>query len=288
MEKLVAKSNQHNKPHSTAPLPFIGQKRQIIQVFRNTLDRIVPDDGQGWTIIDVFGGSGLLAHNAKYLKPKARVIYNDFDNFSQRLYHLCDTNRLRQQLYAILEPLPRAKRIDEPTKQKLLEIIQNFDGFVDCHSVSTWLLFSGNQISHIDELPKHEFYNTIRRSDYPTADGYLDGLEIVSENFEILMPKFYHQDKTLFILDPPYLRTKQEAYGLGEYFGMVQFLKLMKWVRPPYLFFSSTKSEFLSYLDYVKTHEPETWKRVGDFEKLSFTAHVNNSSKYEDNMVFKI
>lgn len=277
-----------NKPHSQSPLPFIGQKRQIIQAFRNTLNRIIPNDGQRWTVVDVFGGSGLLAHNAKHLKQKARVIYNDFDNFSQRLYHIHDTNRLRQQLYAILEPLPRAKRIDNDVKAQLLEVIQAFDGFVDCHSVSTWLLFSGKQISHIDELPKHEFYNTIRRSDYPTVGGYLDGLEIVSESFEVLMPKFYHQDKTLFILDPPYLRTKQEAYGLGEYFGMIQFLKLMKWVRPPYLFFSSTKSEFMSYMDYVKAHEPETWERVGDFEKLSFIAHVNNSSKYEDNMVFKI
>lgn len=288
MEKLVAKSNQHNKLHSQSPLPFIGQKRQIIQAFRDTLDRIVPDDGQGWTVVDVFGGSGLLAHNAKRLKPQAKVIYNDFDNFSQRLYHIHDTNRLRGRLYEILEPLPRAKRIDELTKQKLLEIIQNFDGFVDCHSVSTWLLFSGKQISHIDELSKHEFYNTIRRSDYPTADGYLDGLEIVSESFETLMPKFYHQDRTLFILDPPYLRTKQEAYGLGEYFGMVQFLKLMKWVRPPYLFFSSTKSEFMSYMAYLKECDDKSWERLGEFEQLNFTAYINKSAKYEDNMIFKI
>ena len=255
-----------NKPHSQSPLPFIGQKRQIIQAFRNTLDRIIPNDGQGWTVVAVFGGSGLLAHNAKHLKQKARVIYNNFDNFSQRLYHIHDTNRLRRQLYAILEPLPRAKRIDNNVKTQLLEIIQAFDGFVDYHSVSTWLLFSGKQISHIDELPKHEFYNTIRRSDYPMVGGYLDGLEIMSESFEVLMPKSYHQGKTLFILDPPYLHTKQEAYGLGEYFGMIQFLKLMKWVRPPYLFFSSTKSEFVSYLDYVKAHEPETWERVGDLK----------------------
>lgn len=279
---------QLNKLYSTSPLPFIGQKRQIIQQFRKTLDYIIADDGQGWTIVDVFGGSGLLAHNAKYLKPQAKVIYNDFDNFSQRLQNISDTNRLRQQLYKILEPLPRSKRIDDKIKTQLLEIIHQFDGFVDCHSISTWLLFSGKQISHINELKDHEFYNTIRMSDYPLADGYLDGLEIVSESFETLMPKFYHQDKTLFLLDPPYLHTKQNAYGLGEYFGMVQFLKLMKWVRPPYLFFSSTKSEFLSYLDYVKEYEPTIWQRVGDFERLSFTATINKDSKYEDNMVFKV
>lgn len=284
----MAQTTQIHKLHSTSPLPFIGQKRQIIQTFRNTLDHIVPDDGQGWTIVDVFGGSGLLAHNAKYLKPKATVIYNDFDNFSQRLKHIDDTNRLRQIITSVLDDCPRQKRIPADIKQHIISIINDFDGYVDCHSVSTWLLFSGKQISHIDDLAHHEFYNTVRRSDYELADGYLDGLEIVSESFDTLMPRYYGQDKTLFILDPPYLRTKQEAYGLGEYFGMVQFLKLMRLVRPPYLFFSSTKSEFLAYIDYIKNYDSEAWQRFGEFERLSFMATVNKDSKYEDNMIFKI
>lgn len=284
----MAQTKQTRKLHSTSPLPFIGQKRQIIQTFRDTLDHIVFDDGQGWTIVDVFGGSGLLAHNAKYLKPQAHVIYNDFDNFSQRLQHIDDTNRLRQIIASVLDGYPRQKRLPADVKQHIISIINDFDGYIDCHSVSTWLLFSGKQISHIDDLSQHEFYNTVRRSDYEPADSYLDGLEIVSESFETLMPRYSEQEKTLFILDPPYLKTKQEAYGLSEYFGMVQFLKLMKWVRPPYLFFSSTKSEFLAYLDYIKDYEPEIWQRIGGFERLSFTATVNKDSKYEDNMIFKI
>ena len=35
------------------------------------------------TIVDVFGGSGLLSHTAKQLKPKATVIYNDFDGYTK-------------------------------------------------------------------------------------------------------------------------------------------------------------------------------------------------------------
>lgn len=284
----MAQPTKPHKRYSTSPLPFIGQKRQIIQTFRNTLDHIIPDDGQEWKIVDVFGGSGLLAHNTKYLKPHAKVIYNDFDNFSERLQHIDDTNHLRQIIASILADYPRQKRLPDDIKQKIIDTINRFDGYVDCHSVSTWLLFSGKQIADINELAHHEFYNTVRRSDYLLADGYLDGLEVVSESFETLMPRYYEQEKTLFILDPPYLRTKQEAYGLGEYFGMVQFLKLMKLVRPPYLFFSSTKSEFLAYMDYIKNYDSEAWQRLGEFEKLSFTAHVNKDSKYEDNMIYKI
>ncbi len=280
--------HQVKKLHSNAPLPFIGQKRQVIKYFRQALDHIVPDDGQGWTIVDIFGGSGLLAHNAKYLKPKATVIYNDFDGYSERLKHIDDTNRLRQIIASILADYPRQKRLPAEIKQKIIDTINSFDGYVDCHSVSTWILFSGKQIADISELSNNDFYNTVRRSDYELADGYLDGLKIVSESFEMLMPRYPEQEKTLFILDPPYLRTKQEAYGLGEYFGMVQFLKLMRLVRPPYLFFSSTKSEFLSYLDYLKKYDKEAWERLGEFEKFSFKASVNYQAKYEDNMIYKL
>lgn len=62
----------------------------------------IKNDGEGWTIIDTFGGSGLLSHVAKQLKPKARVIYNDFDGYAERLTHIDDINALRAQLYAVV------------------------------------------------------------------------------------------------------------------------------------------------------------------------------------------
>lgn len=223
-------------PYSQAPLPFIGQKRRFIKAFQQVIDKHIPDTGQGWTIIDVFGGSGLLAHNAKYLKPDARVIYNDFDGYATRLQHINDTNRLRKILYQMLAHEPKGVRIKKEIKQKILDIIKQFDGFVDTQTVATWILFSGSQIASIAELDKKTFYNGIRQTDYSQAKHYLDGLEIVCESFISLMPRFYNQPNTLFILDPPYVSTNQSAYNLDKYFGIVEFLRLMDWVRPPFIF----------------------------------------------------
>lgn len=36
-----------------------------------------------------------------------------------------------------------------------------------------------------------------------------------------------------------------------NYFGMVEFLRLMAMVRPPFVFFSGTRSELPAYLDLV-------------------------------------
>ncbi|MBF0803898.1 MULTISPECIES: hypothetical protein [Neisseria] len=57
-------------------------------------------------------------------------------------------------------------------------------------------------------LDKH-MYNCIRQTDYPDVDGYLKGLEIVSQPFQTLLPQFTEQPNTLFVLDPPYVSTLQ-------------------------------------------------------------------------------
>lgn len=244
----------------------------------------IPDNGQGWTIIDVFGGSGLLAHIAKRTKPEARVIYNDFDGYAERLHHIPDTNRLRQLIAAELADYPREKHLDKETKQRVLGIIQDFDGYKDLRCLCSWLLFSSNQAKSLDDFFGKHFFNCVRKTDYENADGYLDGLEIASEPFDTLLAKHQHTPKTLLVLDPPYVSTSQDSYGKPHYFGMVQFLRLMSMVRPPFIFFSSTRSELPEYVDFLKQHRPAEWAVWENAEWLSRQSSISASARYEDNM----
>lgn len=81
---------QKQTVYTSAPLPFMGQKRRFIGEFRKALSRF-PDAA---TFVDLFGGSGLLSHVAKRERPDARVIYNDFDDFHLRLENIPRTNAL--------------------------------------------------------------------------------------------------------------------------------------------------------------------------------------------------
>lgn len=45
-----------------APLPFTGQKRFFVRDFAEVLGRLGDDID---TVVDLFGGSGLLSHTAK-------------------------------------------------------------------------------------------------------------------------------------------------------------------------------------------------------------------------------
>lgn len=275
------------KPYSKAPLSFIGQKRNFITAFRKVIADNITDDSDGWTVVDVFGGSGLLAHNAKCLLPKANVIYNDFDGYTDRLNHIADTERLRQQIFDLLADTPRQKALGDTQKQAVIDTINQFDGYIDVLSVANWLLFSGKQVRTIDELYANTFYNTVRKTPYAPADDYLDGLEIVCESYTTLMARYKDAPKTLFLLDPPYLYTGQGAYNQDKYFAMVDFLYLMSLTRPPYIFFSSTKSELIDYFDYLKNLNGDDWQRLGGFERVTIQAHVNHERAYEDNMIYR-
>lgn len=76
------------KEYLSAPLPFVGQKRMFATQFKEVLKQY-PDDT---IFVDLFGGSGLLSHIAKHEKPKATVVYNDFDNYRERLVNIDRTN----------------------------------------------------------------------------------------------------------------------------------------------------------------------------------------------------
>ncbi|HDR0682657.1 TPA: DNA adenine methylase, partial [Pasteurella multocida] len=269
------------KQFKQAPLPFTGQKRMFLKYFKQVLDENIQGDGEDWTIIDVFGGSGLLSHTARCLKPKARVIYNDFDWYSERLNHITETNQLRELLYqTVKEIIPKNKLISKRLKEEIINKINNFNGYKDVNCLSSWLLFSGQQVGSLDELFKQRFYNRIRKNDYVLAEGYLDGLEIVNESFHQLLPKFQNKEKVLMVLDPPYICTRQESYKQATYFDLIDFLRLIHLTKPPFIFFSSTKSEFIRFLEYTQEDRVDNWQVFEGYKRIVVNASINVSGKY--------
>lgn len=103
------------KNYIQSPLPFQGQKRTFLKLFREGLKQF----DQSTTFVDLFGGSGLLSHSIKQTRPDARVIYNDYDNFSERLRNVDKTNALIADIRAILGDNERKALIKEPVRGKI-------------------------------------------------------------------------------------------------------------------------------------------------------------------------
>lgn len=101
-----------------APLPFQGQKSKWFAQFSQVLDRVEQKAQQlnrPVCAVDVFGGSGLLSHWTKRLHPDFTVIYNDFDNYEDRIKHVHDVNLLLDEVHKILPDANRANRNDKLT-----------------------------------------------------------------------------------------------------------------------------------------------------------------------------
>lgn len=110
---------------------------------------------------------------------------------------------------------------------------------------------------------------------------------MVSESFHTLLPKYQNNLKALFVLDPPYLCTHQASYKQATYFDLVDFLRLIHLTRPPFVFFSSTKSEFVRYVDAMIEDKWDNWQTFQNYERIVVNTSTSYSGKYEDNMVFK-
>ena len=123
-----------------APLPFQGQKRNYLKLFKEKLQDF-PNDA---IYVDLFGGSGLLSHTVKYVYPKAKVIYNDYDNYSERLQNVHKTNQLLSDLRELLRDYPRSIKLDEYHKSKVIDRIENECGFTDWRTISGSILFAMN------------------------------------------------------------------------------------------------------------------------------------------------
>lgn len=285
---IEGKTMANKKTFKQAPLPFIGQKRMFLKHVEIVLNKHIDGDGEGWTILDVFGGSGLLSHTAKQLKPKATVIYNDFDGYAERLNHIDDINRLRQIIFNYLHGIiPKNGRLSKEIKVEIINKINDFNGYKDLNCLASWLLFSGQQVGSIEALFAKDFWHCVRQSDYPTAEGYLDGIEIISESFHKLIPRYQNQDKVLLLLDPPYLCTRQESYKQATYFDLIDFLRLIHLTKPPYIFFSSTKSEFIRFIGYLVESKGNNWQAFEDCERIIVNASTSKDGMYEDNMIYK-
>ena len=271
------------KEYLSAPLPFVGQKRMFAQKFKEVLKEY-PDNS---IFVDLFGGSGLLSHITKTEKPNATVIYNDYDNYRMRLNNIDRTNALLSDLRRLTVDCPRQKLIPQPIRELILERLRQEEttGYVDYITISSSLLFSMKYCVNLNDLQKESFYNNIRKQNYPLCTDYLDGLEIVSCDYNELVNKYKNSPNVVFLVDPPYLSTEVGTYRmnwkLSDYLDVLSIL-----VDKSFIYFTSNKSSILELCCWMGNH-PNLGNPFKNAKKEEFNARMNYNSTYTDIMLYK-
>ena len=271
------------KLYLSAPLPFQGQKRMFAQEYIKVLQQF-PD---GTTFVDLFGGSGLLSHIAKYQKPKSTVVYNDFDNYRQRLEALPVTNALLAELRGMVD-VPRHKPILGEMRKRVLACIRKYEcdyGYIDYITLSSSLMFPMKYATKFADFNKETLYNNIRTTDYSPCPDYLDGLNIVSADYKEIFEQYKDDPNVVFLVDPPYLSTDSKTYKM--YWKLSDYLDVLTVIAGhSFVYFTSNKSSIVELCDWIGKN-----KLIGNpFEnchRKEFNAHMNYSATYTDIMLYK-
>lgn len=267
-----------------APLPFVGQKRFFVRDFAEVIGKLKDDVD---TVVDLFGGSGLLSHTAKVVLPDARVVYNDFDGYSERIANIPTTNRILAEIRPLLVGIPDHQRLSQDLKERILAIVAGYaeKGYVDFQTVSRSLLFSGKWAKSLEDMRKQSFYNGIRQSDYD-ATGYLDGLEVVHMDYRELFALHRDNPRALFVLDPPYLSTDCGMYeGWWKLRDYLDVLTLLPGTR--YIYFTSEKSQLVELCQWLGEHRFEQSPMEGA-EIRTRKNTINYSASFQDIMVIRV
>jgi len=271
------------KQFSQAPLPFQGQKRRFLNDFKEALK----DFKNAPMFVDLFGGSGLLAHTVKKMYPGSDVVYNDFDDYHVRIENIQRTNALLADIRIIVGVSVDDKVIDKETKERIIKRVEQEEksGFVDYITLSSSLLFSMKYVMNLAELKKQTFYNCVRKSDYESATEYLQGVQVVKKDYRELFDRYKHIDGVVFLVDPPYLSTDVSTYSsywrLGNYLDVLSVLK-----GGSYFYFTSNKSSILELCEWVEKNLNSENPFKGATKK-EVNARMNHTAGYTDIMLWK-
>lgn len=277
-----------NKIYTNAPLPFQGQKRFFLKGFREALTELI-GAGKINTVVDLFGGSGLLSHTTKRMYPGLRVVYNDFDNYHVRLNGIDSTNRITNAIQNMVKECAYSRRIPEGVKEKILDFILSEEQkgrYIDYITLSSQLLFSGSgYTTSYNSMRKRTFYNRVASKGY-NAQGYLDGIEIVQSDYKCLYEAFRDNPGVLFVVDPPYLSTDVLSYNKATYWNLTDYLDVINVLRScHYIYFTSSKSQLVELFEYLsRNHSFDN--PFANAQKKERQAKLNQDAQYTDIMLY--
>lgn len=271
-----------NTKFTSAPLPFQGQKRMFIKEFAHVVKETFPDAS---VFVDLFGGSGLLSRTAKDTLPHTKVIYNDYDHYTDRLAHISQTNALLARIRRIVEGEVRGQKLPEPVKQAICRYLHQRErsgDFVDTLTLSASLLFSGRFARTLDELCGQGMYHTVVQRDY-SAEGYLNGLDITHQDYRQVYRQYRDTPGVVFIADPPYLSTDKQSYK--GYWGISECLDVLRSLGDRFIYFTSTKSEIVELAAWMD--RTVGWSPFRNAQVMTRRIAVNGTCGYTDVMIFR-
>lgn len=234
-------------------MPFQGQKRRWIKQLQEVAAKVL----EGTVFVDVFGGSGFVSHTLKQARPDCRVVWNDYDNYSERLKNVAQTNAILLELRNVTKDCPKNLKIDDPWRSKVLDVLCRWNkrGYVDWLTISKSVMFSMQYMQNFEGIKGETLYNNVVLGDYE-VDGYLEGVETVRMDWRELVSLHRGRKDVVLVLDPPYMLTDVSGYKNDTCWGIEECLDVvMECEDMKFVYFTSERSGVEYVLRWVDRFE---------------------------------
>ena len=188
------------------------------------------------------------------------------------------------ELRPLFVDISKQVKVSKEIKNKSLDVIEKYKNqgeFIDYFTLSPNFLFSFKYVSCFKDLEESAFYNSVKKNDY-NADGYLQGVEIVSCDYKVLFEKYKNSANVVFIADPPYLSTDVAPYEM--YWTLKDYLEVLNiLVGTKFFYFSSDKSNIMELLDWLGANT--NFKNPLKNANISRKYNTTNNIKFTNIMV---
>ena len=274
------------------PLSFIGNKSKFRELFTKILEQ---DFNDKYVYVDLFGGSGYLSYVVKCVFPNAEVIYNDYDNYFDRIKHIKETNNILQSIKDIFTEhnIEHNDRANNDTKTIVVDYLKdqiNNGQYVDIRTITSQILFSGNSNKDFKSIQKQTLYNRINKNllNENQVEEYIkvfDNIEITHCDYIELYNKYKDIDNVVFLVDPPYLDTRCDTYNMNwQYIDFIKVLSILN--NKNWFYFTSNKTKICQLLkSFDETFNTNILANTTTYTRK--TTINGNGGVYDDIMIVK-
>lgn len=260
-------------------IPFSGSKRNYL----NLVTHIVEEGGYD-TVYEPFGGSAVLSVNLYNSRNVKRAVINDYDRLfdiypkyldvKDRIIRECKDYGIEKGNGKSKMTIPQQKFVQsliEKEDKDLWPLLAN--NFVFSARVTSGNVHLKDFVYFINDI------GTEKQREYLKVVNNLERDSLDYKDF-FREHKTEFNEKSLIILDPPYLNSAQKQYKNKTFFGLadtIELLKIVQETNTDFLFFNMIERDTKALLDlYGFNIERFTVKGLS----------LNYTSKREDVMAY--
>lgn len=292
-------SEPTKKLFMSPPLPFNGNKRNWVNHILKQFEKYtIPEDT---VIVDLFGGSGLLAHVFAHMYPNNKVIYNDYDNYIDLLKPevIDKINEITSWGRELMNEkgIKKESKIDMESKEIILNKFKEVLG-EDWEQneklkniICANFCFSGR--NNFNGFLYNKLTTKVYLPNFNISDYILPNIEVVHKDYKELLNDLVdlklNPEKYIFILDPPYLSTSKSFYkgernketdekGDAIYWGIEKTCDVIDiCLKYKTLLFESDRSEILPLIKIIEKYCDKTVKyKTSPQRKLGARSNSND------------